>query len=194
MQSVAEQADVPPMMALSIEAGYDGRPLGLRRLLTILFWRRGKLRVLALIRLTQHAHATGNRFLGRWAATTLRRDYGCFVQSGARIGPGLWLPHPNGIVIGAGARIGSACTIYHQVTLGGARMGDWQANRYPAVGDNVTIFAGAKLIGQVRIGDDAIIGANAVVNRDVPSRHVAYGIPARARPATTTRVSKALAD
>lgn len=194
MQTVAEQADIEPLTALSLEVGLGGRPIGLRWLLTILFWWRGKKRVLALIRLSQHAHLTGNRRLGRWAAGTLRRDYGCFVQPGARIGPKLWLPHPNGIVIGTGARIGSGCTIYHQVTLGGARMGDWQANRYPTVGNNVTIFAGAKLIGAISVGDGAVIGANAVVNRDVPPHHVAMGVPARTRPIAAARVMETTVD
>lgn len=177
-----EAADCAPLAALSVDLYKERRRIGWPRLLYILFWRRGTSRALALIRLAQHFHLSGNRLLGRWAAQALRRDYGCFVQPGAKIGPGLWLPHPNGVVIGSGARIGAGCTIYHQVTLGGARKGDWKANRYPEVGDGVTLFAGAKLIGAITVGDDAVVGANAVVNRDVPAGHNAVGVPARCRP------------
>lgn len=177
-----DRADSEPMAALSVDLGMNGRAVGPIKLLTILFWRRGTARALALIRLAQHFHAGGNRLRRRWAEEALRRDYACFVQPGARIGPGLRLPHPTGIVIGAGARVGANCTIYHQVTLGGARMGDWQANNYPDIGDDVTIFAGAKLIGAIRVADRAVVGANAVVNRDVPPGQVAVGVPARCRP------------
>lgn len=182
MNIVAEVAEVRPLTALSADLGRGDRRVGWARLVHVLYWRRGTPKALALIRLAQHFHRTGNRLLGRWAAQALRRDYGCFVQPGAAIGPGLKLPHPTGVVIGHGARIGANCTIYHQVTLGGARMGDWKANRYPLVGDSVTIFAGAKLIGAITVGDGAVIGANAVVNRDVPPGHVATGVPARCRP------------
>ena len=92
------------------------------------------------------------------------------------------MPHPNGIIIGQGVSIGNDVVIYHQVTLGGARRGDWRAGRYPAVGDNTVIFAGAKIVGAVSVGNDCVIGANAVVNRDVPPHHVAVGIPAVCHP------------
>ena len=98
------------------------------------------------------------------------------------------MPHPGGIVIGAGARIGARCTIYHQVTLGGARAGDGGGANYPRVGDGVTLFAGAKLLGGIKVGDGAVIGANAVVTRDVPPRHAAGGIPARTWPITAAPV------
>jgi serine O-acetyltransferase len=71
------------------------------------------------------------------------------------------------------------CTIYHQVTFGGKVIGDAQKGNYPIIGNNVTIFAGAKLIGNVRIGDNAIIGANSVVNKDVPENSVVAGVPAK---------------
>lgn len=171
-----------PMTALSVGLYGGTKRVGLLRILFILFVRRGNWKALVLIRLIELFHMRAHLRLCRWATGTLRREFGCFVQPGARIGPGLRLPHPNGIVIGQGARVGARCAIYHQVTLGGARSGDWQANRYPDVRDGVTIFAGAKLIGAITVGDGAVIGANAVVNRDVPAHSVAVGIPASCRP------------
>jgi serine O-acetyltransferase len=92
----------------------------------------------------------------------------CHIQGG------LLLLHPNGVVIHPLARIGPNCLIYQQVTLGSLESGE-----APIVGGHVDIGAGAKLLGPISVGDHAVIGANAVVLSDVPSHHVAVGIPAR---------------
>lgn len=86
-----------------------------------------------------------------------------------RIGGGLRLTHPTGIIVHPEAQIGVNCMIFHQVTLAG-----------PVVlGGHVDVGAGAKLIGPLTVGDDAVIGANAVVTRDVPAGATVAGIPAR---------------
>lgn len=74
------------------------------------------------------------------------------------------MPHPNGIVIHPGAQIGVNCLIFQQVTIGATRHG------VPSIGGNVDIGAGAKIIGPVKIGAHARIGANAIVREDVPPR------------------------
>ncbi|TVV73602.1 serine acetyltransferase [Sphingomonas solaris] len=150
------------------------------RILWLLHWHRGNWGALILIRMAQAAHAKGNHRAAGRAARRLRLDFGCFVQPAAVIGPGLRLPHPNGIVIGSGARIGARCTLYHQVTLGAARQGEGFSTAYPRLGDDVMVFAGAKLIGAIRIGDRATVGANAVVLKDIPDGHRAIGVPAHA--------------
>jgi serine O-acetyltransferase len=94
-----------------------------------------------------------------------------------QIGGGVWLPHPNGVVIHPAAIIGPNCLIFQQVTIGVA-----EGAHAPVIGGHVDIGAGAKIIGGVRIGDHAVIGANAVVTRDVPADSVARGNPARAFP------------
>lgn len=94
------------------------------------------------------------------------------IQIGAAIGGGLLLPHPSGLVLHPKARIGPNCLIFHQVTLTGGVI----------VGGHVDIGAGAKLIGPLTVGDHVRIGANAVVTKDVPSFHDAYGVPARIVP------------
>jgi serine O-acetyltransferase len=88
----------------------------------------------------------------------------------------LLLPHPNGIVIHPDAVIGPNCLIFQQVTIGqGSKPGA------PVIEGHVDIGAGAKILGGIKIGEHSIIGANAVVVKDVPKYSVAVGVPAQAR-------------
>ncbi|WP_432541747.1 serine O-acetyltransferase [Kineococcus sp. SYSU DK002] len=105
------------------------------------------------------------------------RSAGAEISPFARIGPGLCLMHSTGIVIGPDVRIGRGLRIYQNVTLG-----DGSTPGQPTIGDDVTISAGACVLGGVTVGDRAVIGANAVVTRDVPADHVAVGVPATSRP------------
>jgi serine O-acetyltransferase len=102
-----------------------------------------------------------------WSVVT-----GADIPLNARIGGGLLIPHPNGIVIHPDARIGVNCLIFQQVTIGSDGSG------VPEIGGHVDIGAGAKILGAVRIGAHAKIGANAVVLKDVPPGSTAIGIPA----------------
>lgn len=108
-----------------------------------------------------------------WYATT--RSFGCDVDPHAVFGPGLYLPHPIGIVIGGRTRFGARATILQNVTIG--RRGDDAVD--PVFGDDVAIHAGAVVIGPLQIGDRARIGANSVVMIDVPADATAVGAPAR---------------
>lgn len=97
------------------------------------------------------------------------------IGLGTRIGGGLLLPHPNGIVIHPEAEIGPNCLLFQQVTLG-TRAGRDGA---PRLGVHVDVGAGARILGPVAVGDHAVIGANAVVLSDVPAGAMAVGVPAR---------------
>ncbi len=114
------------------------------------------MRVLAVLR---------HRF---WSIVT-----GAEIQLGTRIGGGLLILHPNGIVIHPDVVVGPNCLIFQQVTLGGGVGGA------PKIGGHVDIGAGAKVLGNVTVGDHAKIGANAVVLQDVPAYATAVGVPAR---------------
>lgn len=93
----------------------------------------------------------------------------------ADIGPGLFLPHPVDVTIGDAVKIGRNASIYNGVTLGSRRAcGDASM---PRLGDNVTVYTGAKLVGPVQIGDNCEIGALALCKEDVPPNSVMYGIP-----------------
>jgi serine O-acetyltransferase len=106
-----------------------------------------------------------------WSVVT-----GADIPVNSQLGLGLLMPHPNGVVIHPAAQIGMNCLIMQQVTIGANEHGD-----VPKVGNHVDIGAGAKIIGGVVIGDHALIGANAVVVKDVAPWHVAVGVPAVAR-------------
>ena len=103
-----------------------------------------------------------------WSAVS-----GSDVPLNSSIAGGLLLPHPNGVVLHPEARIGPNCILFQQVTIGtGPKPG------VPELGGHVDVGPGAKILGGVRIGDHAVIGANAVVLSDVPEGCVAVGIPA----------------
>jgi len=99
----------------------------------------------------------------------------------ADLGPNLTLFHPTGVVIGPHVRAGASLTVQGGVTIGGMGSAERRADS-PTLGDGVRVGAGAKILGPISIGDGAEIGANAVVLQDVPSHHVAVGVPARPRP------------
>ena len=103
----------------------------------------------------------------------LQRVYSMWISPQSKIEPDIRFMHFDGITIGSGVKIGKNCTLFQQVTLGKEK------EKFPIIGDNVTIYAGAKVIGDVRIGDNCIIGANAVVLKDVPDNCIAVGVPAR---------------
>jgi serine O-acetyltransferase len=100
------------------------------------------------------------------------------IHPGAKIGKGLFIDHGFGVVIGETTIIGNNVTIYQGVTLGG-RGNETTTKRHPTLCDGVMIAAGAKVLGDIQIGKDAKIGANAVVLVDVPAGATAVGIPAR---------------
>ncbi|MBN1929750.1 MAG: serine acetyltransferase [Chlorobiaceae bacterium] len=113
-----------------------------------------------------------------WSAVS-----GADIPLNSRIGGGLLMPHPNGIVIHPDAQIGPNCLLFQQVTIGmGGRLPG-----APQIGGHVDIGAGAKILGGVTIGAHALIGANAVVLDDVPERCTAVGIPARIVPPKTEK-------
>lgn len=109
----------------------------------------------------------------------INRKFACYLSAKAIVGDDIKFPHPVGIVIGDGVRLSDRVTIYQNVTLGAARAGDGVKGLYPKVGNDVVIFSGAKIIGNITIGDGAVIGANSVVTKDVPSYVSVAGVPAK---------------
>ena len=99
------------------------------------------------------------------------------MHPGAKIGKGLFIDHGMGVVVGETTIIGDNVLLYQGVTLGGT--GKQKGKRHPTIGNNVVIGTGAKVLGNIIIGDNSYIGANAVVIKDVPVNSTVVGIPGR---------------
>lgn len=106
-------------------------------------------------------------FLARLIADISRTITGIEIHPGAKLGQRLVIDHGVGCVIGETAEVGDDCILFHGVTLGGLKFDP--VKRHPTVGNRVLIGAGAKVLGPIMIGDDARIGANAVVMKHVPA-------------------------
>jgi serine O-acetyltransferase len=115
------------------------------------------------------------KFIARAISQVARWLTGIEIHPGATLGPGFFIDHGMGVVIGETAEIGADVTIYHGVTLGGTSLN--KGKRHPTIGDRVVIGAGAKVLGAITIGDDSRIGANAVVVKSVPPNSVVVGVP-----------------
>jgi len=115
--------------------------------------------------------------LGRVVSHLGRALTGIEIHPGATIGPGFFVDHGMGAVIGETAEVGANVTLYHGVTLGGT---SWKkGKRHPTLEDDVVVGAGAKILGPITIGARTRVGANAVVVKDVPADSVVVGIPGR---------------
>lgn len=115
------------------------------------------------------------RLLARLVAEIVRVLTGVEIHPGATLGPGLFIDHATGVVIGETAEVGADVTLYHGVTLGSVAVA--KGKRHPTIGDRVVIGAGAKVLGPVTVGDDSTVGANAVVVKPVPPGSVVVGVP-----------------
>ncbi len=128
-------------------------------------------------RLSHALWRIGLRGLARFSSHLGRMLTGVEIHPGARIGRRLFIDHGMGVVIGETAEIGDDVLIYHGVTLGG--LSGLPGKRHPTVEDHVTIGAGAQVLGPIRVGRGARIGANAVVVNPVAPGCTVVGIPAR---------------
>lgn len=117
------------------------------------------------------------KWLSRFLSTCSRWMTGIEIHPGATIGRRFFIDHGMGVVIGETAEIGNDCTLYHGVTLGGT---SWnKGKRHPTLSDGVVVGAGAKVLGPITVGNNARIGSNAVVTKEVPEAVTVVGIPGR---------------
>ncbi len=128
-------------------------------------------------RVAHSLYKRGLRFIPRLISGLSRFVTTVDIHPAAQIGERLFIDHAAGVVIGETAIIGNDVVIYQQVTLGGVSTSS--GKRHPTVGNSVVIGAGAKVLGNITIGDNAKIGANSVVVKDVPCCATAVGVPAR---------------
>jgi serine O-acetyltransferase len=163
------------ILRVDIQAVYDRDPACTRFLEAILYFKG--------------FHAIQTHRLAHWLLNRGRRDFALYLQSrsssvfqtdinpAARIGKGIFLDHATGLVVGETAVIGDNVSILHGVTLGGT--GKEGSDRHPKIGNGVLIGAGAKILGNIHIGNCSRVAAGSVVLKEVPPKTTVAGVPAR---------------
>jgi len=135
------------------------------------------LHAVILYRIAKALRKINVPFLPRLLSQLGRLLTGIEIHPGADIGKGLFIDHGMGVVIGETSVIGDNVTLFQGVTLGGT--GKERGKRHPNIGNNVVIGTGAKILGNITVGDNSYIGANAVVIKDVPPNSTVVGVPGR---------------
>ena len=134
-------------------------------------------KVLIYYRIAHFFYIRKHYFIARFLSERAKRKTGIEIHPGAIIGNNLFIDHGTGIVIGETTIIKDNVTIYHGVTLGGRGLD--KGKRHPTIGNNVIIGCGAKILGNINIGDNVKIGANSVVLKDVIDNATIVGIPGK---------------
>ena len=134
-------------------------------------------------KISRFFHLAGFELLARIISQVTRFFTGVEIHPGAKIGKNLFIDHGMGVVIGETSEIGDNVTIYHNVTLGGIAPSinandQRNVKRHPTLEDNVVVGSGAQILGPVVIGKNSLIGANAVVTKNVSEKSIMVGIPA----------------
>lgn len=158
-----------------IKVIYDNDPAA-RNLLEVILCYPG-LHALVAYRFAHRLYKWRLKLLARMISYCTRIVTGIEIHPGARIGRRFFIDHGEGVVIGETTVIGDDVLIYQQVTLGGT--GKESGKRHPTLGNNVIVGAGAKVLGNITIGDFVRIGAGSVVVEDVPERSTVIGVPGR---------------
>lgn len=156
-----------------------GKP-DLRQALRILLVKPG-VQALLFYRLYRRLYLRGLRLLPEILARVNFFFTGAEIDPGAEIGPGCHIWHSAGVTIGRDVRLGRNVWILHNVTLGGRGASPFNAGEpgYPRIGDSVILYSGVTVLGDVVIGDGAVVGAHSLVLESLPPGCLAYGIPAR---------------
>lgn len=135
------------------------------------------LHAIWLHRIAHHFYLKGWVVIPRLLNTFSRFLTGIDIHPGAKLGPGLFIDHGMGLVIGETAELGSNVTLYQGVTLGGT--GKEKGKRHPTIGNNVVVSSGAKVLGSFKVGDNSKIGSGSVVLKELPPNSVVVGVPGR---------------
>lgn len=162
-------------MKADIKAVFDRDPAA-RNTLEVVLCYPG-LHAVWAHRISHSLFVNGFVVLARLVSHLARFLTGIEIHPGAKIGPGFFIDHGMGTVIGETTEIGRNVTVYQGVTLGGT--GKEKGKRHPTIGDNVVVATGAKILGSFTVGHDSKIGAGSVVLSEVPPHSTVVGIPGR---------------
>ncbi len=158
-----------------IQAVFDNDPAA-RSVIEVVFTYSG-LHALWAHRIAHFFYRRGLLTIARIISQVSRFFTGIEIHPGAKIGRRVFIDHGMGVVIGETCEIGNDVILYQGVTLGGT--GKEKGKRHPTIGNNVVIGSGAKVLGSFKVGDHAVIGANAVVLKEVPPNCTVVGIPGK---------------
>jgi len=159
-----------------------GQPFSRRRI----FWEsvifKAGFQAVLLYRVSHWLYQQGWTYLPWFLSRLSIAITGAEIEFNARIGPGMFVSHPVGIVVGRGTVIGAGVTLFQGVTFGVKSWHPDAITKFPRVGNKCYFFTGAAVLGDVTIGDNCIVGAHAVVTSDLPDGSLALGIPAKVYP------------
>ncbi len=158
-----------------IVAVYDRDPACHRFLQPILFFKG--FQAVQGYRISNWLWQEGHKDLAYFFQMRSSEAFGIDIHPGARIGKGIMIDHAHSIVIGETAVVGDNVSMLHSVTLGGT--GKEEEDRHPKIGDGVLIGAGAKVLGNIKVGNCSRIAAGSVVLEDIPAKKTVAGVPAR---------------
>ena len=125
-------------------------------------------------RLANFLYRKGIKFIPGLISNHLRKVFACEISPYASIGESFRIQHPTGIVVGHQVIAGKNLELFQNVTIGSNRKPE-NGREMPIIGDNVTIYTGAVVVGAIKIGDNAVIGANTYVDFDVPDNCFVHG-------------------
>ncbi len=158
-----------------IVAVYERDPACLRYIQPLLFFKG--FQAIQGYRVAHWLWQTGRHDLAYFLQMRISEQFGLDVHPAARIGRGIMIDHAHSIVIGETAVVGDNVSMLHSVTLGGT--GKEEEDRHPKIGNGVLIGAGAKVLGNIKVGDCSRVAAGSVVLQDVPPCKTVAGVPAR---------------
>lgn len=173
---LASQPDVGRAFRADLAAVLERDPACTRFLEPFLYFKG--FHALVTHRFAHELWRQGRRDFALYMQSQASRMFSVDIHPGARLGKGLMLDHAHGIVIGETAAVGDNCSLLHGVTLGGS--GKETGDRHPKIGSCVLIGAGAKVLGNIHVGNCSRIAAGSVVLSDVPPNVTVAGVPARA--------------
>jgi serine O-acetyltransferase len=174
-QVLAAHPELGRAFRADLAAVYDRDPACSRYIEPLLYFKG--FHALVTHRFAHELWKQGRRDFALYLQSQSSRIFAVDINPAARIGIGIMLDHGTGIVIGETATVGDNCSILQNVTLGGT--GKETGDRHPKIGDNVLLSVGAKVLGNIRVGDCSVVGAGSVVLKEVPPRTTVAGVPAR---------------
>jgi len=174
-QVLAEHPELGRAFRADLAAVYDRDPACSRYIEPLLYFKG--FHALVTHRFAHELWKRGRRDFALYLQSQSSRIFAVDINPAARIGIGIMLDHGTGIVIGETASVGDNCSILQGVTLGGT--GKETGDRHPKIGDNVLLSVGAKVLGNIKVGDCSVVGAGSVVLKEVPPRKTVAGVPAK---------------